>query len=108
MNKRTIKQEAIYTIGTNPSMVQDTFSWLIQPKKIKPYYTDARDAVKFIGFPMYVVGSNDEIYYCQSDAIARKFIAELKDSGKMYVYLLYKSPNNKERIDCWLPPPAQK
>jgi hypothetical protein len=78
------------------------------PDKIKPYYTELDEAVKFIGFTLYVVRSKDETRYCQSDTIAREFIAELKAEGKMYVYFLCKSPNQSEQIECWLPPPAQK
>lgn len=89
-------------------MVQNTFSWLIQPEKIAAYYTDERDAIKFIGYPLYLVRRNGEPRYYQNNVIAREYIAELKDNGEMYSYVICKSPNETEQIECWLPPPAQK
>ena len=106
MYPRKIKQEAISVINdTKPFMVRDTFYRLIQPEKIAAYYTDQRDAFKFIGFPMYVVRSNLGIRHCQNDAIAREFIAEILEQKGFYGYYVYHSPERIERVEFWLPPP---
>lgn len=75
------------------------------PEKIAAYYTDERDAVKFIGFPMYVVCSNLGTRHCQNDAIAREFIAEILEQKGFYGYYVYHSPERIERVGFWLPPP---
>ncbi len=76
-----------------------------KPEKIAAYYTDKRDAFKFIGFPMYVVHSNLGIRYCQNDAIAREFIAEILEQNGFYGYYVYHKPKRIERVEFWLPPP---